>query len=110
MRAHEFLPRSYAAGANFDYYQIVMATMAPASPAKIKKTPSPESKETAQQTPVPECDEIVKPGSLQSHPEHDAVARLAYIYWLDRKDTGEGSPDQDWLRAEEELRGNLPAR
>ncbi len=33
----------------------------------------------------------------------DAVARLAYTYWEARGYQG-GSPEQDWLRAERELR------
>jgi putative effector of murein hydrolase len=33
---------------------------------------------------------------------HDAVARLAYSYWLARGCQG-GSPEEDWLRAEREL-------
>jgi len=34
---------------------------------------------------------------------HDAVARLAYSYWEARGYQG-GSPEADWLRAEQELR------
>jgi Protein of unknown function (DUF2934) len=34
---------------------------------------------------------------------HDAVARLAYSYWEARGYQG-GSPEVDWLRAEQELR------
>jgi Protein of unknown function (DUF2934) len=34
---------------------------------------------------------------------HDEVSALAYSYWVERGYT-EGSPEQDWLRAEEELR------
>jgi hypothetical protein len=33
----------------------------------------------------------------------DAVARLAYLYWEARGCQG-GSPEADWLRAEQELR------
>ena len=33
----------------------------------------------------------------------DAVARLAYMYWEARGCQG-GSPEADWLRAEQELR------
>ena len=33
---------------------------------------------------------------------HDAVARLAYSYWAARGYQG-GSPEEDWLRAEQEL-------
>ncbi len=38
-----------------------------------------------------------------SGPAHDEIARLAYSYWLDRGCEG-GSPDEDWSRAEQELR------
>jgi hypothetical protein len=36
-------------------------------------------------------------------PSHEEVARLAYSYWESRGCAG-GSPEEDWLRAEEELR------
>ncbi len=36
-------------------------------------------------------------------PDHDAVARLAQSYWESRKGEG-GTPEEDWYRAEEELR------
>jgi hypothetical protein len=35
----------------------------------------------------------------------DAVARLAYSYWEARGFIG-GSPEEDWLRAEREIRNN----
>jgi len=44
--------------------------------------------------------------SAESHIEHESIARLAYDYWRERQDTGVGSPEEDWLRAERELRGN----
>jgi len=34
---------------------------------------------------------------------HEAIARLAYSYWQDRG-CPIGSPDEDWYRAENELR------
>jgi len=37
-----------------------------------------------------------------SAPKHEQIARLAYSYWQDRR-RAEGSPEQDWLRAETEL-------
>ena len=42
-----------------------------------------------------------KPAAL---PTHDEIARLAEKYWADRGHP-HGSPEEDWLRAEEELRG-----
>ena len=35
-------------------------------------------------------------------PERDEIAELAYQLWVSRG-CPEGSPDEDWLRAEEEL-------
>ncbi len=37
-------------------------------------------------------------------PPQEAIARLAYRYWLERGDAGEGSAEEDWLRAERDLR------
>jgi hypothetical protein len=36
-------------------------------------------------------------------PEYDHIARLAYSYWQDRGGPY-GSPEEDWFRAESELR------
>ncbi len=38
--------------------------------------------------------------------EHDEVARLAYSYWEERG-YQDGCPQEDWLRAEAELRQRL---
>lgn len=38
-------------------------------------------------------------------PSEDEIARLAYSYWEARGYAG-GSPEEDWLRAQRELRGN----
>ena len=41
--------------------------------------------------------------------ERDQIARLAYSYW-EARGCQEGSPDEDWLRAEQQLRaGKQPA-
>jgi len=37
-------------------------------------------------------------------PSHEEVSRLAHQYWIDRG-RQDGHHVQDWLRAEEELRG-----
>lgn len=36
--------------------------------------------------------------------DHQKIAELAYSYWLSRAGA-EGSAEEDWLRAERELRG-----
>jgi hypothetical protein len=38
-------------------------------------------------------------------PSQDEIARIAYSYWEARGYQG-GSSEEDWLRAERELRGN----
>jgi hypothetical protein len=38
---------------------------------------------------------------------HEGIAVLAYSYWEARGFQG-GSPEEDWLRAERELRGGQP--
>jgi len=40
--------------------------------------------------------------------DRQAIARLAYSYWESRGFVG-GSPEEDWLRAERELRETLAA-
>jgi hypothetical protein len=42
-------------------------------------------------------------GSAETAPGADEIARLAYSYWEARGCQG-GSPEEDWLRAEQELR------
>jgi Protein of unknown function (DUF2934) len=40
--------------------------------------------------------------------DQEAIARLAYSYWEERGHPTD-SPDEDWLRAEAELRNRLAA-
>ena len=69
------------------------------------------------ESPLPEVESIevamvqVEPMGDES-PSHDEIAVLAYSYWEGRGCQG-GSPDEDWLRAERELRSQRtlkPAR
>ena len=57
--------------------------------AAPKKRKAPAKKET--------------PVSVIAEPSREAIARLAEKYWAERG-WPEGSPEQDWLRAEQELR------
>jgi hypothetical protein len=58
----------------------------PATPKPRKRTPKKE---------------VASP-SLS--PSHEEIARLAEKYWAERG-WPQGSPEKDWLRAEQELRG-----
>ena len=58
------------------------------SPAtKVTKTPA--GKPSVEAEPAP--------------PEHEEIALLAYMYWEARGRPAD-SPEEDWLRAEEEIR------
>lgn len=43
------------------------------------------------------------PQAVELAPDFEEIARTAYSYWLERGGQG-GSPEDDWLRAERELR------
>ncbi len=67
---------------------------------RAKRTESPvvERRSTASETAVKQ----------ETFVDRDAVARLAYSYWEARGFTG-GSSEEDWLRAEREVRETLAA-
>jgi len=44
---------------------------------------------------------------FDNNPSHEDIAALAYSYWEARGFQG-GSPEEDWFRAEQELRGGRP--
>jgi len=66
----------------------------PASPRRVKRSAPP-----AEQPLEPAATAAVR------GPSQDEIARLAYSYWAARGCAG-GSSEEDWLRAERELRGN----
>jgi hypothetical protein len=91
------------------------ASTAPAAPA-AKKASKPKAssaamhKHTAKQSakPLTETVPAVEAApQVQPQPRavtHDQIAALAYSYWESRGYQG-GSQEEDWLRAEHELRG-----
>jgi len=44
---------------------------------------------------------------LDNCPSHEDIAALAYSYWVARG-FQDGSPEEDWLRAEQELCSDQP--
>jgi hypothetical protein len=91
-----------------------------ASAAPIKKHHTTRTKSTSSKAPrkaktaevsevseVSDVPEVSKPVEVSTPavaaPDHDAVARLAYSYWLERGGQG-GSAVEDWARAEAALR------
>jgi hypothetical protein len=66
-----------------------------------KRKPANQIKEAV--TPAPE--ERTESASEQA--EQDEIARLAHKFWVERG-CPIGSPEEDWLRAEAELRSQKP--
>ena len=85
---------------------VVTPTGAAAAPARRKSVSKRIAHTTAEVTNAPVFDESevveVPVSAVIGVPASDAVARLAYSYWAARGYQG-GSPEEDWLRAEQEL-------
>lgn len=78
---------------------------AAASPIK-RRAPRTKRVETPVDGKVSAAPEIVEQQELVV--DREAIARLAYSYWEARGFTG-GSSEEDWLRAEREIRESLAA-
>ncbi len=78
----------------------------PAAPARHKSaTPKRTSKTPEIQPSVEPVAEILSPAAPVASsyvPSYQEIAKLAYGYWEARGCQG-GSPEQDWLQAEQEL-------
>jgi hypothetical protein len=89
---------------------VVSTGAAAAAPARRKAA----SKRTARAVEMPEVNEtVVLPevpiAAAVAEPSQEEIAHLAYSYWESRGCTG-GSPEEDWLRAEQELRAAIVIR
>jgi Protein of unknown function (DUF2934) len=70
--------------------------------APAKRTTAAAVESSPSITPTAEINQEVHSSSSYSVVTFDDVAKLAYSYWEARGCQG-GSPDEDWLRAEQEL-------
>ena len=75
----------------------------PASQAPAAKAPAPVSTTPVRNTPIPRPQSSSGVPSFQKkQPSHDQIAKRAYEIWQ----SGKGGSQQDnWYRAERELRG-----
>jgi hypothetical protein len=96
---------------NTDNNSIVSAGAA-AAPARRKSPAKSRVQYSAPQTelpvPTPESAAPQTAAATAHEPASDEIARLAYTYWEARGCQG-GSPEEDWLRAERELRARASA-
>ena len=95
----------------------VVGPSAAAAPARRRsaspqRTARPSSLETSNASASQPEVLSVAPAAVVAMPAEsfqDAVARLAYSYWEARGSQG-GSPEVDWLRAEQEVRAAYTAK
>jgi len=85
----------------------------PAASAPVRrKSSTPHTKHALKTPPVsaPEADNVDEVAASQATytPTDSEIAALAYTYWAGRGCQG-GSPEEDWLRAEKELRAKASA-
>jgi|SRR5579871_176137 len=88
---------------------LVVSSSVAAVPVRRKSTAArPKHSPTTAETPVsqvrePQAEAPQAASVVQVEPSREAIAELAYLYWEARGCQG-GSAEEDWLRAEQELR------
>ncbi|PWT97015.1 MAG: hypothetical protein C5B51_32220 [Terriglobia bacterium] len=87
---------------------LVVSSGAAAARPRRTSTARPKHSPTTAEPPVSSPIETAEESPLAvSHAplevSHEQIARLAYVYWLARG-CQNGSAEEDWLRAEQELR------
>jgi len=78
-----------------------------AAPARVSKPKVSRNQNAKTAAPAAGVGEMT-PGVAEMSADREQIAHLAYSYWEARGREG-GSPEQDWLRAEQELRGKRTA-
>jgi hypothetical protein len=87
--------------------KVSMPSGAAAVPARRKSSATRASRPPVVEASVtPEVAFVESATEVTTEVTNDVVARLAYSYWEARGYQG-GSPEEDWLRAEQELRASI---
>jgi hypothetical protein len=84
----------------------VISTGAAASPQKTRPRRTATPARSQRSVPAAETeisDAVLNISETVAGPSRDEVARLAYLYWLERG-CQNGSAEEDWFRAEQQLR------
>lgn len=79
-----------------------------AAPARRKSAATPRAKHGLKTSPAAAAPETETTVEATYAPAESEIAALAYTYWAGRGCQG-GSPEEDWLRAEQELRARALA-
>ena len=90
--------------------EAVVSTGAPAKPAhrqSVRRAARSAAPVETALEPRASSPSIAQPAAVTA-PAHDEIARLAYSYWAARGGQ-DGSPEEDWTRAEQALRTRASA-
>ena len=74
-----------------------------AAPARRKSASAPRKRAIGASVTADAAEPALAEPVVEFSPAHEEIASLAYAYWVERGYTS-GSPEEDWLRAEAELR------
>jgi len=78
--------------------------------AAVPKPMPPEATASEPQNTASQLSGVEEPAMAEDPiSEHENIARLAYSYWQERG-CPEGSPEQDWLQAEQAVQINKLAK
>ncbi|HWC97169.1 MAG TPA: DUF2934 domain-containing protein [Candidatus Sulfopaludibacter sp.] len=96
--------------------ELAVSAASSSVPARRKPTTSTRRKKLAVSPVEVSAEPVVAPAvvletvavTVVDEPAFETVAALAYSYWVARGCQG-GSPEEDWLRAEHELRSGSVA-
>ncbi len=90
--------------------EMIVPAASAAAPVRRKTAPRTRPQHSVEATtisePVVAAVEKVEVAAVTT-PTREAIARLAYSFWEARGYQG-GSPDEDWQRAEQQLRKKAP--
>ena len=91
--------------------EIVVSTGGAAAAPRRKAVTTTRAKHSLTQAEAPVSSSVAVPTpelapAASPEPSFEQISMLAYSYWVSRGYQG-GSPEEDWLRAEQELRAAL---
>lgn len=84
-----------------------MARSAHAPARQRAQTPAVETQEDEVPQVSNEAESQPEAQGSAQEPDQESIAVLAYSFWLERQGGGQGSAEEDWLRAEHEIRAKL---
>jgi len=82
--------------------ELVVSPGAASVPARRKTAAAPHKKHTPASSVAEPLAGPAAPTAATHQPAQEEIAALAYSFWVARGCQG-GSPEEDWLRAEDEL-------